>query len=78
MSDVAEIAKGLTTKAGDFLVSVVPEAGQMWQTEEGQRVPSSLVSHKLIDRIPTNMGNFYTLTFRGVAVRAHLQEASHD
>ena len=74
--DAAGVAKGLSDKARSFLLSV--GIASWWRTEEGERVPLSLVRDGMIERAKIGGIDFsqYRLTPLGLAVRTILQEES--
>lgn len=70
--EVVELARGLSEKASAFLVSV--GIASWWRTEEGERVPLSLITKGLVERSKVGGIDFtqYRLTPRGLALRNHL------
>lgn len=73
MSDVAEIADGLSDKAYEFLLGV--GIASWWRTEEGERIPGTLLTKGLIERDRTGGIDFaqYRLTPLGNQVRTYLE-----
>jgi hypothetical protein len=71
---VEELARGLTKAARDFLLSIA--ITDWWRTDEGQRVPQSLLTLSLIERAKTSGFDFtlYRITPAGLALRNHLQQ----
>ena len=60
-----------TEKALEYLESVSADfsTDDCWRNDEGERVPDSLIECGYVERHPTELGNFYSLTEKGWEVR---------
>jgi hypothetical protein len=75
--EIAELAGRLSEPASKFLASV--GIACWWRTEEGERVPQSLLTKGLVERQKIGGIDFaqYRLTPLGLQVRNHLLEHPH-